>query len=112
MLKKSYVKSRKVGKVVFELPGSQLPEGIEAKSVHLVGDFNGWDAGATPMPYSKKLKAYRATLDLEPGKQYQFRYLINGETWCNDWEADEYVPSDFGEDNCIVVAPKANGSSA
>lgn len=107
MLKKSYVKSRQVAKVTFELPKSQLPEGVTAESVQLVGDFNDWDSSATQMKYSKKLKAYRATLDLEPGGEYQFRYLVNSDVWCNDWEADGYVPSGTGEDNCLVIAPEA-----
>ena len=105
MLKKSYVKSRQVGKVTFELPESQLPEEVTAESVQLVGDFNDWDLSATPMKYSKKLKAYRATLDLEPGREYQFRYLVNSTVWCNDWAADGYVPSGKGGDNCVVIAP-------
>jgi hypothetical protein len=44
-------------------------------------------------------------LELEPGREYPFRYLVNGEHWCNDWHADAYVPGDFGEDNCVVVTP-------
>jgi 1,4-alpha-glucan branching enzyme len=104
MLKKQYVKSRKVGKVTFELAESQIPESIEAESVHLVGDFNDWDVQATPM---KRLKrgAYKATLNLEPGQEYQFRYLVNGEHWVNEWDADTYRTGEYGEDNCVVVSP-------
>lgn len=40
MLKKKYIKSRKVCQVAFELSAAQIPEGIEVESVHLVGDFN------------------------------------------------------------------------
>ena len=105
MLKKKYVKSRQVGKVTFELTKEEIPEGIEAEIVHLVGDFNDWDLNATPMNYSKKKKAFRVVMDLEPGQQYHFRYLVNGEHWCNDWYADAYIPNSFGEDNCAVVAP-------
>jgi 1,4-alpha-glucan branching enzyme len=104
MLKKRYVKSRKVCKVRFELPKAELPEGVEAETVHLVGDFNGWDTTASPMPPNSK-KVYRIELELEPGCEYQFRYLINGEQWCNDWHADAYVPNESGTDNCVVVTP-------
>ena len=106
MLTKTYLKSRKASKVTFELDESQLPEGLEAKTVHLVGDFNGWDHEATPMEYLKR-GAFKASVELEPGKQYQFRYLVNGEHWVNDWEADGYVPGGTGEDNCLVVTPAA-----
>ena len=107
MLKKSYVKSRKVGKVVFELPASEIPADITVDQVTLVGDFNDWDPSKTPMNFIKKRKVYQATVDLEPGQQYQFRYLVNGEHYCNDWEADGYVPSGHGDDNCLVVAPSS-----
>ena len=110
MLKKQYVKSRKVGKVTFELPKAELPEATEVESVCLVGDFNDWDPAATPMNLVGK-GAYRAILELEPGREYQFRYLVNGEHWCNDWHADGYVSGAFGEDNCVVVAPTNSNST-
>lgn len=106
MLKKQYVKSRNIWKVTFELPKDELPEGHKAESVHLAGEFNDWDANATPMKRGKG-GAFRVLVELEPGREYQFRYLVNGEHWCNDWHADAYVPGGLGEDNCVVVAPAA-----
>ena len=110
MLKKRYIKSRKVWKVTFELPGSEIPEGIEAKSVHVVGQFNDWDPTATPMTRVTG-GAFRATLELEPGRGYQFRYLVDGELWWNDWHADGYIPSGFGGDNCVVVTPPGGAAA-
>ena len=101
MLKKQYVKSRSVMKITFELLKSELPEGAEVDSVYLVGEFNDWEAAATPMKRNKK-GIYRATLELEPEQQYQYRYLVNGEQWCNDWAADGYTPNPYGSDNCVV----------
>ncbi len=112
MLKKQFVKSRQVAKVTFELPEAELPEGVTAESVHLVGEFNDWDPAVNPMKYSKKKKSYWATLELEPGRAYQFRYFVNSEFWCNDWQADAYIPGRFGEENCVVVAPAAPDSSS
>ena len=109
MLKKRYVKSRKVWKVTFELPKAELPEGIEVESVHVVGDFNGWDHGATPMKRGKR-GVFQATVELNPGREYQFRYLVNGEFWYNEWHADAYVPTGLGEDNCVVVTPGADAA--
>ena len=106
MLKKRYIKSRQVAKVTFEVPKAELPEGIEVETVHVVGEFNDWDPTATPMA-RRRGGVYRATLDLEPGREYQFRYLVNGEHWCNDWRADAYVPSSTGGDNCVVLTPNA-----
>ena len=108
MLKKQYIKSRKVVKVTFEVPEAELPE-AKVESVHLVGEFNDWDLTATPMT-RRRGGIFRVTLELEPGREYQFRYLVNGEHWRNDWHADAYVPGDFGEDNCVVGTP--TGASA
>jgi 1,4-alpha-glucan branching enzyme len=110
MLKKRYVKSRKIAKVTFELPAAELPEGIKAESVYLVGEFNDWDSTATLMPRAKG-GTFRVTLELEPGREYQFRYLVNGEHWHNDWQADAYVPGGLGEDNCVVVTPAEPGAA-
>jgi hypothetical protein len=103
MLKKRYVKSRNIYKVSFEVPRGELPGSTEVKSVHLVGDFNNWDRQATPM--KQRRGVFRVTVELEPGHEYQFRYLVNGEHWCNDWHADAYVSGDFGEQNCLAVTP-------
>jgi len=104
MLKKNYIKSRKVAKITFEIPKDEMPEGLEINSIHLVGDFNIWDYESIPM---KRVKggAYRVVIELEPGCEYQFRYLVNGEHWCNDWHADAYRPTGFDQDNCVVVTP-------
>ena len=104
MLKKKYIKSRDVSKVTFELPKAEMPEGVDVNSVHLVGDFNEWNQTTMPM---KRVTggAFRLTVELEPGKSYQFRYLVNGEHWCNDWHADDYVSGGFDVDNCVVLTP-------
>ncbi|MFQ5795757.1 MAG: isoamylase early set domain-containing protein [Candidatus Bipolaricaulia bacterium] len=74
-----------------------------ARTVHIVGEFNGWDAQATPM---KRLKngSFTATIDLELGREYQFRYLIGGESWENDWNAEKYAPTSYGDSkNSVIV---------
>jgi 1,4-alpha-glucan branching enzyme len=106
MLKKKPIKSRAVIKVTFEVGPEELPEEMEVKTIKVVGEFNEWDETAVSMKYHKKDKVFRATVELEPGQNYQFRYLLNGGYWCNDWAADEYTTNDFGEDNCVVVTPE------
>lgn len=98
-LKKQYLKSKPVCKVTFKL---SKEEAKNASFVKLLGDFNGWDKAAQPM---KKLKngSFTATLDLEKGNQYQFRYLLDEKEWENDWHADQYIPSAIAcEDNSVV----------
>ncbi len=84
-------------KVTFQLPAS-----IWAETVHLAGDFNGWDRRSHPLERSKGEEVWQIALELESGKPYQFRYLINGTHWQNDWKADRYVPNPFGGDNSVL----------
>ena len=103
-LKKTYVKSHRTYKVTFELPEAELPEGVAIESIHLVGEFSDWKHGAMPMTRGPD-GTFRLTLELEPGRAAQFRYLINGQQWYNDWHADAYVLNAYGADNCVVVTP-------
>jgi 1,4-alpha-glucan branching enzyme len=86
-LRKQYLKSGDVCKVTFKL---SKEESNSAESANVVGDFNNWDTKANPM---KKFKNgnFTVTLDLKPKTDYQFRYLLNGQDWINDQEADKYM---------------------
>jgi 1,4-alpha-glucan branching enzyme len=98
MIKKEYFKSKPtICKVTFGLADT-----ISAESVYLVGDFNQWREDTTPM---KKLKSkgFTVSLELEKGREYQFRYLVNGSEWHNDWNADKYVPNPFSGDNSVAI---------
>ncbi len=104
MLKKQYIKSRNVYKVTFRLAKHEQPD-YKITSVYLVADFNDWSFTATPMDRLKN-GDYKVIIELEPGKKYEFRYLLNGEKWYNEWEADEYIMGDFGKDNCVIELPE------
>jgi hypothetical protein len=108
VLKKEYVKSKKLTKVTFALEQNELPDDQLIEEVHLVGDFNEWDLTATPLKRAKD-GGYQVTLELEPDSTYEFRYVINGNYWCNDWAADDYVAGAYGADNCVVAV--TNGLS-
>jgi 1,4-alpha-glucan branching enzyme len=96
MLKKKFNKTKTMCEVTF-----QLPAAIEAKQASVVGEFNGWDPSATPL---KKVKGvWQTTLKLEQGREYQYRYFVNGGEWYNDYEADKYVPNQIDGDNSVVV---------
>ena len=51
-----------------------------SKKVLLVGDFNQWDLSTQPMRLLKSGE-FKKTLQLEAGKEYQFRYLIGDGSW-------------------------------
>ena len=98
-LKKKFLKSKPLCKVTFTLPAEVVDN---AKSVNLVGEFNEWNLDTAETMRKLKDGSYTRTLDLEVGRAYQFRYLVDGDTWINDTEADAYVPSGLGEENCVV----------
>ena len=71
----------------------------KAKQVELLGDFSNWK----PIPMNRTSKGlYQYTIELEPGKSYQYRYRIDV-SWANDWAADSYTPNGYGEDNSVVI---------
>jgi 1,4-alpha-glucan branching enzyme len=85
-------------KVTFAMPPS-----LWADSVHVVGDFNGWDERATPLRQTEY--GWMITLELDAGCAFQYRYLLNGCEWQNDWQADAYAPNQFGGDNSVLLTP-------
>lgn len=99
MIKKQFLKSKPVCKATFTFPAEAAPE---AKTIEILGDFNNWKDGVKMT--KQKNGIFKATVELETGKEYQFRYLIDGETWENDWEADKYVSTPYGADNSVVIA--------
>ncbi len=94
---KGYPKSKKgVCKVTFE-----LPKEVEAQTASIAGDFNSWDVNATPMK-RKRDGSFSAAINLEAGKEYRFRYWLDGARWENDWHADAYLPNSFGTEDSVV----------
>lgn len=99
-IKKQYLKTKPLCKVTFRI-SEKL--GNSAGTAHVVGEFNNWDIFSTPM---KKLKkgAFTATLDLEKGREYQFRYLLDKKKWENDANADRFEVTPFGDSENSVIA--------
>ncbi len=99
-IRKQYLKTKPVCKVTFRISEDI---GNSAGTAHVVGEFNNWDHFSTPM---KKLKkgAFTATLDLEKGREYQFRYLLDKKNWENDVSADRFERTPFGDSENSVIA--------
>ncbi len=97
--KKIYV-INKTSRVIFRLPEVVVHD---AKKVCVVGDFNKWDTNANPMR-KRENGDYTIAFNLESGREYQFRYLIDDSKWINDRDADKYVRSVYGDcDNSVVI---------
>ena len=99
-IRKQYLKSRPACKATFRIPEEM---GNSAKSAHIVGEFNNWNFFSTPMERLKS-GAFKTTLELEPGREYQFRYLLDKKIWENDSDADKSVPTPYGDsENSVIV---------
>lgn len=98
-VEKKYLKSKPVCKVKFVAP---KPLVENAKKIYLAGEFNDWNFSDTVLKKQKN-GSFSTTLDLNPGSEYQYRYVLDGERWENDYDADKYVPSEVGVDNSVVV---------
>jgi 1,4-alpha-glucan branching enzyme len=95
MLKKKYFKTKDECEVTFEL------ESAEADAVALVSEANGWE----PVKMKKRRKdgIYYTKVRLPKESQFQFRYLVDGQSWVNDSAADAYVANEFGGENSVVI---------
>ena len=94
-------KATSTTKVTFTLPKEAVQT---AKTVAVVGEFNNWDIVDGIALKKQKDGSFTTTLELEAGKEYQYRFLINGEVWENAWDAPKYVETAFGTFNSVVLA--------
>ena len=98
-IKKQFLKTKPVCKVSFKLSNEQADG---ASKVNIAGDFNNWNETSDEMNTLKD-GSFTLTLDLETGREYQFRYLLDGTNWINDEAADSYCPSGFGDSQNSVI---------
>jgi 1,4-alpha-glucan branching enzyme len=77
----------------------RLPAESGADRVQLVGEFSDW----TPLAMvPSNGGGHELTLPLQRGRSYRFRYLLDGERWENDWQADDYEPNYYGGDDSVI----------
>lgn len=98
-IQKQFLKNKPVCKVTFSTPDIAANGSTDA---FVVGEFNDWSTTATPM---KRLKngTFRLSIDLETGRSYQFRYLFGKSNWANDPDADDDLPTPFGDSRNSVI---------
>ena len=95
MIKKQPSPNQGRVRVTFELPSC-----LWADRIFVVGDFNDWSRTANPMHQGRD-GAWQSTLELEIGRNYEFRYLIDG-NWHTDYHADASRINAFGSENSVV----------
>lgn len=97
MIRREPTKRGDMVKVTFELPA-------EAGDVFVVGDFNSWCVGETPLKVRAGCELRSASLMLAAGRRYSFRYYVDGE-WFNEPDADDEVPNPHsGTDSVIELS--------
>ena len=94
--KKTYGKTTKTCKVTFELPAE-----VSAQAASVCGDFNAWSPTATPM-LRRKDGRFSVTVALPVDGTYRYRFLLDGERWENDWDAEMYVTNDYGTEDSLI----------
>jgi len=97
-IRKKFSAAGPVCRVTFTLPREAA---FEAEAVCIMGEFNNWSPDATPMK-RRTNGDFSITLDLEKGRSYRFRYLIDGCTFENDWKADRYESNPYGGEDSVV----------
>ncbi len=93
MLKKKFFKTKDECEVTFELNVEN------ANQVVLVSEHNGWE----PIEMKQvKDGPFRTKIRLPKEGQFQFRYLVDGQTWRNDEAADAYWANEHGSENSVI----------
>jgi hypothetical protein len=89
--------------VTFTLPSDTVGN---ATGGILLGDFNHWNQADGLVLKKQKNGDLQATLSLEVGKYYEYRYLLSDGRWVNDEHANPYTNAQgHFVDNCSLIVP-------
>jgi predicted flap endonuclease-1-like 5' DNA nuclease len=93
----------KTKKVTFILPADIV---ANASNGLLLGEFNNWEKEGGFSLKKAKDGSMKAIIELEAGKSYEYRYLLDGGRWENDQSAEQYAYV-HGLDivNCVITVP-------
>ena len=78
-----------------------------ASNVSLVGEFNDWDTGATPLSLVDSRGVWSVTLPLRPGR-YLYMFVVDGTRWAPDPAAPVAPDDGFGVPNSVVTVGGAS----
>jgi len=79
-----------------------------ATRVAVVGDFNNWDASATPMAHSGSGDLWVLNLRLPRGV-HLYSFVLDGSEWRPDPAAPLAADGSFGGHNSVIVVDGAGG---
>lgn len=73
-----------------------------AKTVTVAGDFNDWNAEATALRDTDGDGVWTGLIALRPG-MHKYMFVVDGEKWVTDPEAERYVDDGFGNRNAVIA---------
>jgi hypothetical protein len=76
-----------------------------ASKVAIVGDFNDWDEGVSPLRRIGQ-DVWAITIPLAPGR-YHYTFVVDGTTWVPDPAAPRTLEDDFGRPNSVITVGDA-----
>jgi transposase InsO family protein len=79
-----------------------------ASRVTVVGDFNDWDPGATPMR-RRTAGAWVASIPLPPGR-HVYAFIVDGDRWVPDPAAPLAPEDGFGIRNSVIVVGESDAT--
>ncbi|HEX6815801.1 MAG TPA: isoamylase early set domain-containing protein [Gemmatimonadaceae bacterium] len=77
-----------------------------ASSVALVGDFNDWQRGATPLRPTGAAGVWAVSLPLPRGL-HQYAFIVDGTRWTPDPATSTTVTDDFGTTTSVIAVGDA-----
>jgi len=79
---------------------------LSARTVSVVGDFNGWDAAATPLEPSADGTRLEAVVTLPAGR-HAYCIVVDGETTLDEFNMHRLDGGDTGAANLVEVPETA-----
>ncbi len=85
---------------------------VAFSDVCVVGDFNGWAKGQTPLQYvsssekdGHEFRQYQGEADLEAGHIYEYHFLVDGIHRWADPDTPHKIPNAQGGENSVLETP-------
>lgn len=90
-------------KILFRL---YLPDASKVKTVEVIGDFNSWRRGSTPLQGPDSRGKWEAAVILKSNvTRVEYIYLVDGQRFLDSKQAR--IADDFGSDNHILIFHEA-----
>jgi len=82
--------------------------GIEAQTIAVAGDFNGWNTNANQLEDPDRDGIWTGKMKLEPGR-YEYMLVVDDGKWVTDPNAKVYANDGFGSKNAVLFINNSDG---